>query len=74
MHVNTRKKVIPKRCFCGDKTQVIRLSNLLCHFTEIPHQERCSPVYFFHIFRIPFPKKYSEGMLLREVFDPVECK
>ena len=37
---------------------------LLCKFIEITLQHECSPVNLLHIFRTPFPKNTSGGLLL----------
>ena len=37
---------------------------LLCNFTEIAFWHRCSPVSLLHIFRTPFAKNTSGGLLL----------
>ena len=38
---------------------------LLCNFIQIALRHGCSPVNLLHIFRTPFPKNTSRGMLLR---------
>ena len=38
--------------------------NLQSNFIEITFGHGCSPVNLLHIFRTPFPKKTSGGMLL----------
>ena len=35
-----------------------------CIFIEISLRHECSPVNLLYIFRIPFPKDTSEGLLL----------
>ena len=37
---------------------------LLCNFIEITLQHGCSPVNLLHIFKTPFPKNTSGGLLL----------
>ena len=37
---------------------------LLCNFIEITLRHRCCPVNLLHIFRTPFPKNTSGGLLL----------
>ena len=39
----------------------------LCNFIEITLRHGCSPVNLLHIFRIPFYKNSSGGMLLKKV-------
>ena len=39
-------------------------SKLLCNFLEITLRQECSPVNLLHIFRTPFPKNTSDGLLL----------
>ena len=34
-----------------------------CNFIEIALRQGCSPVNLLHIFRMPFPKNFSEGLL-----------
>ena len=41
--------------------------NLLCNFIEITLRHGCSPVNLLHIFKTPFPKDTSEGLLLWRV-------
>ena len=43
---------------------------LLCNFIEIVLQHGRSPANFLHIFRIPFPKNTSEGLLLKFISFP----
>ena len=38
---------------------------LLCNFIEIALRHGCSPVNLLHIFRTPFPKNTSGGLLLQ---------
>ena len=38
---------------------------LLCNFIEIVLRQRCSPINLLLIFRTPFPKNTSEGLLLK---------
>ena len=40
------------------------LIKMLCNFIGITLSHGCSPVSLLHIFRTPFPKKTSEGLLL----------
>ena len=42
--------------------------NLLSNFTEILLQHGCFPVNLLHIFRTPFPKNSSGGLLLSTCF------
>ena len=37
---------------------------LLCNFIEITLRHGCSTINLLHIFRTPFPKNNSEGLLL----------
>ena len=37
------------------------------HFIEIAPQHGCSPVNLLHIFRTPFSKNASEGLLLKVI-------
>ena len=61
--------VLRKRCsenmeqiYSG--TPMPKLQN---NFIEIALRQVCSPVNLLHIFRIHFPKKTSDGLLLTEV-------
>ena len=40
---------------------------LVCNFIEITLQFGCSPVNLLHIFRTPFPKNTTEGLLLKSI-------
>ena len=42
---------------------------LLCNFIEITHRHGCSPINLLHIFRTPFPRDTSDGLLLDD--DPL---
>ena len=63
--------VLRKRCseicskFTGEHPyrNVISIK-LICNFTEIALWDRCSPVRLLHIFRTPFAKNASGGLLL----------
>ena len=37
-----------------------------CDFIEIALRQDCSPVNLVHVFRTSFPKKTSEGLLLKQ--------
>ena len=39
----------------------------LCNFIEITLCHGCSPINLLHIFRKPFPKNTSEGLLLSNI-------
>ena len=41
---------------------------LLCNFLEITLRHGCSPINLLRIFRTPFPKNSSEGLLLERIF------
>ena len=43
------------------------LKKLLCNFIEIPLRHGYSPVNLLHIFRTPFPKSTSGGLLLNRI-------
>ena len=47
-------------------------NNLLKSYVQIAFGHGCSPANFEHIFRIPFPKSTSEGLLLILMFDKIE--
>ena len=66
--------VLRKRCFekmqkftgkcpCRSVTSI----KLLCNFIEITLRQGCSPVNLLHIFRTPYPKSTSRGLLLDEL-------
>ena len=42
-------------------------STVLCNFIEITLPYGCSPVNLLHIFRTPFPKNTSGGLLLLNI-------
>ena len=42
----------------------VKLLKLQCNFTEITLRHVCSPVNMLHIFRTPFPKNTTGGLLL----------
>ena len=49
----------------------IKLQN---NFIEITLRHECSPVYLLHIFRTPFPKNTSGGLLLNDGWNvPYSC-
>ena len=52
-----------KRNAQGDREAAI--PELLCNFIETALRHGCSPVNFLHIFRTPFPKNTSGGLLLK---------
>ena len=61
------RKGVLKICskFTGEHPcQSVITIKLLCNFVEIALRHACSPVYLLHIFRTPFPKNTSGGMLL----------
>ena len=50
--------------FTGEHPCGIVISiNLLCNFSEITVPHGCSPLNLLHIFRTPFPKNTSGGLL-----------
>ena len=60
-------KVVLKICskFTGEYPCRSAISiNLLCNFIEIAFWHGCSPVNLLHIFRTPFPKNTSGGLLV----------
>ena len=60
-------KSVLKRCskFTGEHScGSLILIKLFCNVTEIVLQNGCSLVNLLHIFRTPFPKNPSEGLLL----------
>ena len=60
-------KVVLKICskFTGEYPCRSAISiNLLCNFIEIAFRHGCSPVNLLHIFRTPFPKNTSGGLLV----------
>ena len=44
---------------------------LLSNFIEITLWDECSPVNLLYIFRAPFPRNTYGGLLLKQVFDPI---
>ena len=40
------------------------MPKMLCNFIEVALQHGCSPVNLLHIFRTPFLKNTTEGLLL----------
>ena len=49
----------------GGFTASVTQNQLLCNFIEIAVWRGCCPVNLVHIFRTPFPKNTSVGMLLK---------
>ena len=47
-----------------DFNKVAKQSKLQGNFIEIALRYGCSPINLLHIFKIPFPKNTSEGLLL----------
>ena len=61
------RKDVLKICskFTGEHPcRSVVLIKLLCNFIEIALRYRCSPVNLLHIFRTPFAKNTSGGLLL----------
>ena len=53
-------------------TNVISIK-LLCNSTEVILGHGCSPVNLLYIFRIPFPKNTSGGLLLCKSYKYYSC-
>ena len=67
-------KGIPKICskFTGEHPRHSVISiKLLCKFIEITLRHGCYPVHLLHIFKRPFPKNTSGGLLLSYTFKDV---
>ena len=68
------QKGVLKICseFTGENPcQSVISIKLLCNFIEITLRHRCSPVNLLRIFRTPFPKNTSEGLLLAHLPSPL---
>ena len=66
-------KSVLKICskFTGEHTWQSTISTKLQrNFIEIALRHECSPVYLLHIFRTPFPKNTSGGLLLIQETKP----
>ena len=59
-------KGVPKICskFTGEHPYQSAISISYCNFIELALWYGCSPVNLLHIFRTPFPKTTSGGLLL----------
>ena len=62
------RRVLRERCpenmeQISSRTPILKFKQ--SNFIEITLQHRCSPVYLLHIFRTPFPKDTSGGLLLQ---------
>ena len=67
-------KGVPKICskFTGEHPRHSVISiKLLCKFIEITLRHGCYPVHLLHIFKRPFPKNTSGGLLLSYTFKDV---
>ena len=63
--METFAKKLHHICFRSSTSELfLGKSVLLCNFIEIAFRHGCSPVNLLHIFKKPFPKNTSEGLLL----------